>query len=634
MNISKTRNSELVNSYIEEYLDYYCSLTIPPGYAILLKGNWGTGKTWFINQYIKDNQTDNKFLYVSLYGISELSDIEYAFFQQLHPIMSSKEMALVGRCLKGMLKLSLKIDLDNDGKDDGSASLQIPDLKLSEEFANIDKCILVFDDIERCALDIKQILGYINYFVEQKNLKVILVTDEEKISNIDEYLIIKEKLIGKTFSVSHAINDVLLNFISEFPKENYRQFQDKNLNIIKSVFSESGSKNLRYLKQIILDYDRIYEKLTNNVKDNQQALSSLLKALVLLSVELKSTSFTSDEIFEVLKKYSEFYYPVIYDDNEGNERTKDSLSNWELEVFKKYSFFKGDTFFPNLKWWQDFFDTGLIDLNELDESINSSKYFQDENTLDWIKLWHYSDLSDDEFPILLKEVSDKLWGYKYIDIGEICHVVGLLLYFSDAKLYQMEKEEILKKSKQCVSYMSEKCLLDFGPLQNMHSNYGSYKSLGILAKESKEYSDFRIYVSYIYELFLDKKMKDVAQDIPKIIKEDIWKFMFMICRDSIYFSEESLTTYYDKTILNYVDPKLFVNSLLQISSSDKLVFFQSLPSRYDSQKNKLKDELEWLKNIQRLLKHEADKKVGKVSSYTLNKYIQDYLEPIIRGLEE
>ncbi|UJB72990.1 hypothetical protein HRE53_30125 (plasmid) [Acaryochloris sp. 'Moss Beach'] len=305
-------------------------------------------------------------------------------------------------------------------------------------------------------------------------MKVILVADEEKISNTDDYLIIKEKLIGKIFSISHVIDDVLLNYISELSKVNHRQFRDENLNIIKSVFSESGSKNLRYLKQIILDFDRIYEKLTNNVKDNQQALSSLLKALVLLSIELKSNSFTSDEIFEVLKKHSEFCFPVIINDNES---TKDSLSNWESEAFKKYSFFKGDTFFPSLKWWQDFFDTGLIDLNELHESINSSKYFQDKDTLDWIRLWHYSDLSDDEFSIVLKEVSDKLWSYKYTDIGEICHIVGLLLYFADARLYELEKEEILEKSKQCIRHMSKNCSLDFGPLQNMYYNYSSYKKL-------------------------------------------------------------------------------------------------------------------------------------------------------------
>jgi septin family protein len=41
------------NKHIEEYLNYYCELPHSPKFAILLKGKWGSGKTWFINQYIE-----------------------------------------------------------------------------------------------------------------------------------------------------------------------------------------------------------------------------------------------------------------------------------------------------------------------------------------------------------------------------------------------------------------------------------------------------------------------------------------------------------------------------------------------------------------------------------------------------
>ncbi|MEO1673560.1 MAG: P-loop NTPase fold protein, partial [Cyanobacteria bacterium J06631_2] len=45
------QNNQKLNQHIEEYLDYYFSLSYPPGFAILLKGEWGCGKTWFINKY-------------------------------------------------------------------------------------------------------------------------------------------------------------------------------------------------------------------------------------------------------------------------------------------------------------------------------------------------------------------------------------------------------------------------------------------------------------------------------------------------------------------------------------------------------------------------------------------------------
>lgn len=38
------------NSHVKDYLKYYCQLDREPCYAVLLKGKWGTGKTWFIKQ--------------------------------------------------------------------------------------------------------------------------------------------------------------------------------------------------------------------------------------------------------------------------------------------------------------------------------------------------------------------------------------------------------------------------------------------------------------------------------------------------------------------------------------------------------------------------------------------------------
>ena len=171
-----------VNSHVEDYLDYYCGLSHSPGFAVLLKGEWGCGKTWFINQYcekLKNNK--KKYLYVSLYGMTSTTEIEDEFFRQLHPILSSQGMAIAGKALQGVVKGTLKVDLGGDGKDDGSVSLQIPKIDLPESFKNADESILIFDDLERCQIDIGNILGYINYFVEHQGIKVVLVANEEQL---------------------------------------------------------------------------------------------------------------------------------------------------------------------------------------------------------------------------------------------------------------------------------------------------------------------------------------------------------------------------------------------------------------------------------------------------------------------
>ena len=70
------------NQHVTEYLDYYCAMDNAPEFAVLLNGEWGSGKTWFIKKFIEEN--DLKIIYVSLYGITSFTEIEDEFFRQLH----------------------------------------------------------------------------------------------------------------------------------------------------------------------------------------------------------------------------------------------------------------------------------------------------------------------------------------------------------------------------------------------------------------------------------------------------------------------------------------------------------------------------------------------------------------------
>ena len=95
------------NLHIEEFLKYYYSFEQEPGYAVLLKGKWGTGKTWFITQTLNSlAQQDGKYLYVSLYGVTSFEEIEDQFFKQLHPLLSFlmtlKEPQLISKVFLGI----------------------------------------------------------------------------------------------------------------------------------------------------------------------------------------------------------------------------------------------------------------------------------------------------------------------------------------------------------------------------------------------------------------------------------------------------------------------------------------------------------------------------------------------------
>lgn len=196
------------NSHIKEFALEYCLSSIPPQYAVLIKGAWGSGKSWFIQDLIKALHLKNgRELYVSLYGLNSFSAIEDEFYRKLHPILSSKGMEIAGKILKGTLKATLKVDLNSDGHNDGSISTSIPNLNLPDYLKNTTGLVLIFDDIERCSINLPDLLGYINHFVEHQDYKVILVANEDELKKEEKYKSIKEKLIGKIFEITPQIED-------------------------------------------------------------------------------------------------------------------------------------------------------------------------------------------------------------------------------------------------------------------------------------------------------------------------------------------------------------------------------------------------------------------------------------------
>ncbi|MFY4759348.1 P-loop NTPase fold protein [Aliarcobacter butzleri] len=207
------------NKHISQFLNYYIELSNPQ-YAVFLKGKWGSGKTHFINEYKNElNKNKQKYIYVSLYGVTSYDEIETKFLEAIYPRLYNKKTIFAGKIAKQLLKATLKIDWDADGKADGSVNIQIPNFK-PEDLLNTRDYILIFDDLERCSINIINLLGYINFFVEHQSYKVILIANEEELEKTEKYTQIKEKLIGKTFEFISDANSAYDSFLGELENEN------------------------------------------------------------------------------------------------------------------------------------------------------------------------------------------------------------------------------------------------------------------------------------------------------------------------------------------------------------------------------------------------------------------------------
>lgn len=213
-----------MNENIVNFLNGYLE-NPDPQYAVFLKGNWGCGKTFFINEWLKSYKkkipADQVLepVMVSLYGLSEIKQVKDALNRVLCPILYGK-VAKTGKVLFKLASsfvLKHEVDLNNNGASDFEMNVNIDPMSLfnSDDDSVKKGKLLIFDDIERCDVPMKKLLGFLNYFVEQCHCHLIIIGDENKIADGEQKKVFadfKEKTIGREFEIEANVEDAIKCF--------------------------------------------------------------------------------------------------------------------------------------------------------------------------------------------------------------------------------------------------------------------------------------------------------------------------------------------------------------------------------------------------------------------------------------
>jgi hypothetical protein len=305
---------------MEELVENICDYVKKPytDYAIMINGEWGSGKTYFWNnklrsrlESIKVEDKNYKTIYMSLYGINSLEEISKKIFIETNPMINKTLKKFVDTRQGNIIPEYVKTGLDMANLF-GSTSFSADKVDFSKMFS-IDDKILCFDDLERANVDVIDILGYINNFVEHDGIKTILICNEkelatkfknnnvelktliatyildkegnlvekkdklfseeeqsvplgnlieDKIADIfdkaNAYERIKEKLIGETFEYVPEYAYILNGMIMKYSyNEKLSDFYKRNTSTIISAFKKSDTRNLRILKHALNDFENI-----------------------------------------------------------------------------------------------------------------------------------------------------------------------------------------------------------------------------------------------------------------------------------------------------------------------------------------------------------------------------------------
>ncbi len=463
---------------MEELIESICDYVRKPytDYAIMLNGEWGSGKTYFWNnklrsrlESIKVNGKNYKTIYMSLYGINSLEEISKKIFIETNPTISKTLKKFVDTRQGNLIPEYVKTGLDMANLF-GSINLNQEKVDFSKSFA-IDDKILCFDDLERANVDVIDILGYINNFVEHDGIKTILICNEkelatkfknsnmeiktliatyildkegnlvvkdkkpdkflgekdnkeevnkpladlieDKITDIfdraNAYERIKEKLIGETFEYVPEYPYILNGMVMKYSyNEALIDFYKRNSYIIIAAFKKSGTGNLRILKHALNDFEKIFTYTLRDYPNiNYDILKTMLTFTIAMSFEIKAGNKVKEKLR--LIKDNDDYNSIIFTSQILNDNNQ-----FYLREFDNKYFLNDNSKYKFFKFIEFYVRTRVFDEKLFKEDMdNATASFKDEKEVkskNYIKLLNgdYWKLSDFEFDSLWQQVLEEV----------------------------------------------------------------------------------------------------------------------------------------------------------------------------------------------------------------------------------
>lgn len=597
-------------------------------YAIMINGEWGSGKTYFWNHKIRKKIDGMQFngkqyttIYMSLYGISNLEDISKKIFiettqlmdKNLKKYMSANGQSNIPEYAKTGLDMANFFGVTQNGDK----------IDYGKFFSTDDK-VLCFDDLERANVDVIDILGYINNFVEHDHIKTIIICNEKELSTklkssnlemktfIATYLLdkegdlsktekpmvekirdkieyvfdkandyerIKEKLIGETFEYvpefTYIINGLLMRYENN---PDLIRFLRENTGLIVSTFNKSGTRNLRILKHALNDFKKVYEMVNKNYpKTNYRIMQTMLIFTIAISFEIKAGKITKDKLANI----------------ESNEEYKSILVSSRVLMDNRQFYIKefDNNYYYNFKVEYRFFKfiEMYVRTRIFDMRIFKSDMETIINTIDTDKLPGYKRLlteeywkiTDDEFANVIENVIDT------IKKGEIrlIDIVKLFAYFS---------------------YFSKKGLIsyDMKTIKSVFFNGMNIASLSSEYCENPEEELEKIYVDessqdmeeilkHFYEInaqLKDKMYKDKAEDIFKCIPMKMESFYER-------FEKECM----DIPIFKYYDVYQMFQRISCASNEDIVSIREILRRRVEKYQKEIEPEMKNIKQLKQVI---------------------------------
>lgn len=401
-----------VNEAIDGYLK-----KLGTNFALLISGEWGAGKTYYIQHtlksYIQNEQGDRKkysVIYISLNGVSNVEEISEQMIINRLKINNKINYGY------GLVKSAIKVlgsipGLNNIWLGD-VLSTSIDEVgKVANSFLDFDNYVIILDDLERIdeSLKIEKIFGFINTNLLEKGIKTILVANETELNKKYNYSEYKEKFIDRTIFFKQNLSEMILPFIETFlDDENFSDvlsYIRKDQIEILRLIEASGCTNLRTIRFSFENFSYIFNELLHrNPTDDH--IRMIFMFTLTISIQYKLGLSKLSELEEDLRS--------CHNGERMAREINESISHqfeftYSQEFYKKYLLNKNVpwTYYSSIYYFVSF---GVLDKKRLNEEftlLNMYASDKSESDLEMEKLIRYEELEYDE----LKSTIEKVLSY-------------------------------------------------------------------------------------------------------------------------------------------------------------------------------------------------------------------------------
>lgn len=614
----------MINEHAKEYINYYLNLTTEPQYAIMLKGAWGSGKTWFVESVLEDYKIKHenfKFLKVSLYGINSIEQIEDEFYRQLHPILSNKKFIFGANVLKNTLKATLRVDLNGDGKPESNINVNIPSINLSDFGREPNGFVLVFDDIERSGIDLSLLFGYINHFVEVNGYKAILIANEDevvektKLEEKDEkqkvkgqYSRTKEKLIGKTFEINSDLQSACKIFLQVVNSSYVANIFKSDMQTIENLYRASNYNNLRHLRQFFLDAERITHLMKDKYLKNEDFLRVFYQQMLIFSMEYRGGNLN----------YKDF--DLIGETNWGLSLVEGKAITKYDDIIKKYSSPVLSEKILTGEIWKELICDGKA-TDALFSQLDSTRFFRDNNAPAWQYLWIYQELNEKVLNEQLSIAKKIFFSREITSLGELLMTASIMLElawnrFIDEQIYEIVKETKIQIDNYFNKLKSEEIQKEY--IISHRNELSAFCGMGFLNYDGDNFGNIISYVGLARQKRFDESLHEFADQFSEELENGCLTLIFELSQ-----STRRRLNIYSSPFLHWVDAQYFIENYMRLEPVIMRRLIYSLHGRYSDGYNiiKLREERQWLIS----LKFKAEEFMQKSDASAYEKFHLNHL---------